>query len=603
MQRRGKRNIPEKNRLPVASSGTIPMFEKPESDPALTMYVEDLKKDFYNVLVGKRILLLVNYDIDAICACKILLHLLHFENVLYTLVPVQGLRDMQDAFDANSEVKYVVFINCGGTIDIVEALQPVDDVVLFVVDSHRPTDVCNIYNSEQVRLLGRPENDESIPSFEDLFRDDGSDEEQEEDVDAGSGEDGEGESRRNKRLRLDEEALMKRRERRLWEEQRNKLLFDYSQFSYYGRSSAALVFELAWKLSKDSTDLLWWAVVGVTEQVLMGKVENQRYVLETGELQSHVSRLGRQLGAEEEYRNTAAKITYDKDLRLALYRHWTVEASLRHSWYTACQLRLWTLRGEKRLFELLAEMGLPLVQSRQKFRAMDLNLRHEFHAMVEKLAGKYGIDDIVHVTFTFQYGFGNCYCASDVVYAMLAVLESAAKNRSGCERFMAAMDCLSRTRKDILDEGIEQAKQLLVCIFKQVQNLLDMRQVISAGPFVYVVLQEGALDVRPFSRPHCLALLAQFALRAYVATARNKRAPALPIVASAPLDTDEGTCLLLGVPPISEDSPRSFFGKAFEQAAVETRSRVSLDYFDTSVIQLKVEDRPKFFDALTALLG
>ncbi|XP_063230464.1 cell division control protein 45 homolog [Bacillus rossius redtenbacheri] len=571
------------------------------------MYVEDLKKDFYNVLVGKRILLLVNYDIDAICACKILLHLLHFEHVLYTLVPVQGLKDMQDAFDANPEVKLVVLVNCGGTVDVVEALQPAEDVVLFVADSHRPTDVCNVYSSGQVRLLGRPEDDEGVPSFEDLFRDDddddgggggGSGEEEE----AGE-EGGAGESRANKRLRLDEQALMRRRARRLWAEQRNKLLFDYSQFSYYGRSSAALLFELAWKLSKDSTDLLWWAVVGVTEQAVLGKVENQRYVLATGELQNHASRLAPPPPEDEEGRaGTAARITYDRDLRLALYRHWTVEASLRHSWYTACKLRMWTLRGEKRLFELLAEMGLPLAQSRQKFRAMDLNLRQEFRGAVEKLADKYGLEDIVHVTFTLQYGFGNCYCASDVVYAMLAVLESPAKDRSGCERFMAAMDCLSRARKDLLDEGIEQAKQLLVCVSKQVQSVLGARQVVCAGPFVYVVLQEGAADVRPFSRPHCLALLARFVLRAYVATSRNRRAPALPIVASAPLDA-EGTCLVLGAPPLAEDSPRSFFGKAFEQAAVETRSRVSLDYFDTSVIQLKVEDRPKFFDALTTLLA
>lgn len=44
-------------------------------------------------------------------------------------------------------------------------------------------------------------------------------------------------------------------------------------------------------------------------------------------------------------------------LSLALYRHWTVEQSLRHSMYTAVRLKLWTIRGEKRLHQLLAEMG------------------------------------------------------------------------------------------------------------------------------------------------------------------------------------------------------------------------------------------------------
>lgn len=51
------------------------------------------------------------------------------------------------------------------------------------------------------------------------------------------------------------------------------------------------MFELAWKLSKDNNDLLWWAIVGITEQVLLEKIEHSQYVLETGTLQSHVTRL------------------------------------------------------------------------------------------------------------------------------------------------------------------------------------------------------------------------------------------------------------------------------------------------------------------------
>lgn len=71
----------------------------------------------------------------------------------------------------------------------------------------------------------------------------------------------------------------------------------------------------------------------------------------------------------------------------------------------------------------------------------------------------------------------------------------------------------------------------------------------------------------------------------------------------------------------------SLFGKAFEQAAKNTGSYINADYFDTTskiyliniyalllhnvlyhfdfvfaVVRLKVEERPKFFDALAALL-
>lgn len=67
---------------------------------------------------------------------------------------------------------------------------------------------------------------------------------------------------------------------------------------------------------------------------------------------------------------------------------------------------------------------LPLVQSRQKFTSMDLELRQEFHSKIEKLGEKYNMDRITYASFALQHGFRGRYCASDVVYAMLALLES-----------------------------------------------------------------------------------------------------------------------------------------------------------------------------------
>lgn len=84
---------------------------------------------------------------------------------------------------------------------------------------------------------------------------------------------------------------------------------------------------------------------------------------------------------------------------------------------------------------------------------------------------------------------------------------------------------------------------------------------------------------------------------------RKKKSTNLPLIASAPLSVEEGTCLVVGIPPVGADSPHNFFGKAFEQAAEKTNARAKLDYFDSSVMNLKTEDRSKFFDALAALLS
>ncbi|XP_018560967.1 cell division control protein 45 homolog [Anoplophora glabripennis] len=561
------------------------------------MYIEDLKTDFYEFLTGKRIFLMIHYDIDSICTCKILQSLLKYKHILYTLAVIRGIEDLKTAYRENcNDVKYFILINCGGTIDIVEELEAEDDVIFFILDSHKPTDLCNIYSITQVRLLMSPEDDSLVPDFHDVFR-----EESDEDTEGDDEDSEDGESQVAKRRRMDEAAINKRREKRLWEDNKKKLMFDYSQFTYYTRASAIYMFDLAWKLNRDDKESLWLTIVALTEQMLLGKIENTQYTLEMGTLQSHATRLHNKTSDTDVL--TSLKITFERDLRLCLYRHWTVESSLKYSMFTAVKLKLWSLKGDKRLHELLADMGFPLVQSRQAFRTMDLQLRKEFHSTLERLSEKYGLQDISYVSFTLQYGYRNKYCASDIVFALLAILEASPRGKNPDELFNLALDCLSRNKKEVIDNAIERAKLIMKTLFKTVQSALDMKQIIIAGPFIYYIIQEGCLDWYMFSHPHILLLLAHFVLKAYVAMSRKSKASTLPLVLSAPKNIDGGTCILLGIPPLCENSPKNFFGKAFAQAAERINCDASCDFFDTSYFEIHVKDRTRFFDALTALLS
>lgn len=566
------------------------------------MYVDDLKNDFYGFLAGKRIFLMVHYDIDSICCCKILQSLLRHNHILYSLAVVRGIEDFKASFQENCEdVKYFILINCGGTIDIVEALEPEEDIIFFVLDSHRPIDLCNIYSNEQVRLLSSPEEDAGVPSFDDIFRED-SDNEDDDVGDSTSevGSDDESEGRAAKRRRLNEEEIDKRREKRLWEENRSKLLFEYAQFTYYAKASAILMFELAWSLNKDDKEMLWLAIIALTEQMLLGKLEDSKYNIEIGSLQSHATRLHNRSNDSEV--KTSLKITFEKDLRLVLHKHWCVESSLKFSMFTSCRLKLWTLKGDRKLHQLLADMGLPLAQSKQKFTSMDLQLRQEFHSSLEKLSEKYDLEDIVYPTFILRYGFTNNYSASDVVYMMLALLETAPKSKSPEECFHTALEFLPKPKKEMAEAGIGRAKTLFKVMFKTVQGALEMKQISSAGPFLYYIIQEGFLDWYMFSNLHVLSLLAQFLLTAYVSISRNRKATQLPLIVSAPRNLENGTCIILGIPPLCENSPKNFFGKAFEKAAEMLRCKTSCDFFDTSFFELPVRDRVRFLDALTAIL-
>lgn len=54
--------------------------------------------------------------------------------------------------------------------------------------------------------------------------------------------DEENESNQAKRRRLQEAKILKKREMRQWEEKRDRLMFEYTQYSYYGKSVSCLVY-------------------------------------------------------------------------------------------------------------------------------------------------------------------------------------------------------------------------------------------------------------------------------------------------------------------------------------------------------------------------
>lgn len=87
------------------------------------------------IWLQQHVLIISALDVDALCTCKILQALFKADDVPYTTVPVQGKTDLQKAFNAHSEqVKAVVLINCGGTLDVQELLQPEQGVRIYVVD-------------------------------------------------------------------------------------------------------------------------------------------------------------------------------------------------------------------------------------------------------------------------------------------------------------------------------------------------------------------------------------------------------------------------------------------------------------------------------------
>ncbi|KAK0145876.1 Cell division control protein 45 [Merluccius polli] len=588
------------------------------------MFVTDIRKEFYDVVINQRVALLVASDIDALCGCKVLQALFHCDQVQYTLVPVAGWQDLGTAFlEHKEQFRYFVLLNCGANVDLLEMLQPDDDTIFFICDTHRPVDVVNVYNDTQIKLLIKQDDDLGVPSYDDIFRD-----EDEEGSGADSGNESDGSSEPSgKRRRYDEGAVERRIERqrakREWEgrrptfdtfverwltlssSHRREILFDYEQYEYHGTSASLVIFELAWVLTKDTKDMLWWAVIGLTDQWVHDKITHMKYVTDIATMQRHVSRHNHRNEDEDNSLSIdCMRISFEYDLRLTLYQHWSLFESMCNSTYTSCNFKLWSLSGQKRLQEFLADMGLPLKQVQQKFHSMDMTIKENLREVLEESSNKYGMKDIRIQTFGVHFGFKNRFLASDVVHAAAALLESTEQDESAGDNFIKALDCLSRSHLERVHLGIDLAKKKLIAIQQTVASCICTNLILSQGPFLYCYLMEGTPDVKLFSKPMALTLLCKYLLKAFVCSTRNKRCKLLPLVLAAPLDVAKGTVIVLGIPPDADTSDKkNFFGRAFEKAAESTSSRTLHDHFDTSIIELKTEDRTKFLDALITLLS
>ncbi|NWS42782.1 CDC45 protein, partial [Probosciger aterrimus] len=558
------------------------------------MFVSDCRREFYDVIVNQRVLLLVASDVDALCACKILQALFQCDHVPYTLVPVSGWQELETAFlEHKDQFKYFVLINCGANVDLLEILQPEEDAFFFVCDSHRPINVVNVYNDTQIKLLVKQDDDLDVPAYDDIFRD-------EEDEEEDSENESDGSEPSEKRRRFEEDVIertMKRRQRREWEARRREILFDYEQYEYHGTSSAMVMFDLAWIMSKDLNDMLCLTFqsqlqVNVALLVLHAPAAPNCILCST----------------EMQYRRATEEVLVLEFcyyfLRLALYQHWSLYESLCNTSYTSASLKLWSVQGQKRLQEFLADMGLPLKQVKQKFNSMDMSLKENLREMIEESANKFGMKDLRVQTFSIHFGFKNKFSASDIVYATVSLMENVEKEGPETTNFIKALDSLSRGNLDKLHQGLDLAKKQLRAIQQTVASCICTNLVISQGPFLYCSLMEGTPDVKLFSKPVSLCLLSKYLLKSFVCSTKNKRCKLLPLIMAAPMDVEQGTVIMVGIPPETESSDKkNFFGRAFEKAADSTNSRTLHNHFDMSIIELKAEDRSKFLDALISLLS
>jgi cell division control protein 45 len=298
----------------------------------------------------------------------------------------------------------------------------------------------------------------------------------------------------------------------------------------------------------------------------------------------------------------AQAILASTEFRLDLVRHWTLHESLMCSSYTLTRMAAWRQTGKRRLQELLATLGIPLSESKQKWCYMKQECKTALDDRLARSVRRFDLGkDIQYDSFLRVLpGHRGKISAADVVYGLSALLEldgsdmAAAvdgASRDGAaaalpeeltyaleRRFWRAYDAMDAQRSSALSGGLQLAIMAQKLSASVGGAVLEHKQFHTSGPFRYVFLRDFH-GKELFSHPLLLKRLALFLIEAMVRQGVKDK----PFVVVAPSPTRN---VWLAVAAMSAGS-RNEFGQHFRRAANKNGSQITFDGFDATACEIQ----------------
>ena len=456
---------------------------------------------------------------------------------------------------------------------------------------------------------------ETIPEMSEVWNESDTEDEDEDEEDEGVDENVDETSDTNatpSKRRRTESGRMSPRARREKREQRMLREKAYYRASSFGQATSVLMWQLASDLGKSDNHLLWLSIVGLTDQFIEDRVDSSSYTLGVQRLSDDVRRLNTIDDEADGDSMDRIKIKPELELRLMLLRQWTVYDAIVHSRYMATRLGVWRQLGKQKVKNLLAKMGIPMEQCKQKYTSMDFNLRKQLFDKLQDTAQQdFKLDQCVFPSFVSQASFRHQYSASDVVYSvggLLEAVDTAAEGEPSAWRknFFEAFDALSMKNAKLMRRGMDQCQRQHKAVLKQVESIVDGNNALKkSGGFRWTTIKDQP-DQEFFTHFPTLRKLGLYLIDTHrFNTDHGKKRKALPLVIAAlnPVSETYMVCGMWNTANVDEGSViGNEFGNYFEAAAEKTGSRASLIEFDSSVMEIKSDDFHKFIMELSSKL-
>lgn len=547
------------------------------------------------------VLIFIPYTVDSISSFSILIELFRRDDILANYMFINSYSDIQNDINNRQEDEtippIIIFINCAGSLDIINHFPSLNDKIIYIIDSHRPIHLNNINkHNEVVRVLDITQSiydSINIPEPETM---DGNAIV----IDGYKNIDG---------VVVNVEKLI---------DIESNLVDEYHSSSYFSEPASFQVFTFAKENNLATPDTLWCAILGLTEHFELEKIDNDRYDILFDIIKKEVSRFANDQplfitieNEDEEVIYPAGKvkvplfvsfyISPSNELRCPLLRQWTLNDSMRASSFLASRLRLWTQKGNDYLRDLLARAGILLRDANTTYSTMlNSEIRNSIISKIDEQIDMFGLTGFVYSSFTLRRGYEPELSASDLVIALRTALSTKSSDDDTLYDQHFIKRFLDSPR---LQESIENAKKRVKCIVSFGIDVMSRRQtnIINEGAYKLVVLRNATENNFPLEQTYVVEL-GQFLNMAIREETLDDDSIPIPLVIAV-LNQTNKTYMLAAISAGSEfGAPReSKFGYYFSQAAEKTETELIYKTFDSFVCEIPVEKYPVFIEQLTIL--
>jgi cell division control protein 45 len=568
-------------------------------------------------------------DCDSVCALRILERLFKNDRIPHGWMAVSRYEEIEKDFKATYQegeqaLRTAILINCGAAEDV-RALLNLDErmnVRIIIIDSHRPICHLNNLDSEEDSVFVFLDEAEGttkadIPPYLGDEEGSGSDSDGENDPPAkqrrlsspsssgGPDDGGGGGSARRQRRK-------ERQERELAREEY------YSKGVSYGKPAACIMYDLAYHLSQETANMLWLALVGLTDHLVHNRIKAEKYVEYYLHYEAYISS-GGHLDFQEEREvadgdgvtvlnnQITCRILPQDDYRFGLLWVWNLYEAMLYSPYVASRLQTYTEKGRNMLELLLAKLGIPLEEAQRSFAGEGYDMAPRYrHILQEKLemhAPAFRMSDVTFKSFQLQDGLKRCVNAVDLVHAVTALLECGSRKGpltnfgDHVDKFWRAYHALSWGSDDgELRRGLELAKKVQQALINDGGAVLQQRHYHNFKQFRIFDLSDHKMTSQHLiGHPMALHRLAGFFQEQYF-QAKGQRKPVIMI---GPRSADD-KCLVIGY-EATQRMRGNKLGTAFIEATERTGATAWHDLFDTSIFEIKHADVQRFKEELLRL--